>query len=259
MRPEGAPVVLDHAGNALSHGLPHEDVEYSLEGLQRRTGREAPACKRCECGRVVPLISRVCDACGHEFWTVEQGPPEEVQGALVKAQPRQTRCAGWGETEGKCEAVPQARVFCPSRVRLRKGERWRCLSCARRKLHSDPEYLAKHADRARKLFADAKTREKADKTKRELYATPEYRKKASERSSRKYEDPEYRRKISELFANPEYRAKHADRARKRAKDPEWRANNAERLEKARAAKVSKAVEQSLEDNGELLASPALTG
>jgi DNA repair protein RadD len=67
MRPaEGktALIVLDHASNCLSHGLPESRVEWTLKGVRKR--KKAPAtdwqCPQCEC--LNPAGSRVCAGCG---------------------------------------------------------------------------------------------------------------------------------------------------------------------------------------------------
>lgn len=60
-------MVLDHAGNVLRHGLPTEDLEYSLEdGVLRREGQRKPT-KTCPaCFAVVPVRWRQC-GCGFVF------------------------------------------------------------------------------------------------------------------------------------------------------------------------------------------------
>jgi hypothetical protein len=86
---EHTPIVLDHAGNALVHGVPLEDEEFSLQTLPivRRKGHAEWSEKICpECGAAVRVGARICAFCAHEFWEV--GLPEEAAGALVLARPR---------------------------------------------------------------------------------------------------------------------------------------------------------------------------
>lgn len=63
-------IILDHAGNALRHGLPDEPRQWSLEG-ERKSRRQRDAedtpVKHCPaCFRVVPTATRACP-CGHDF------------------------------------------------------------------------------------------------------------------------------------------------------------------------------------------------
>lgn len=62
-----SPIVLDHFGNALVHGLPHHDREWSLmEKL--KPGGGAPPVRRCpECGAIVPAFAKVCEECKAEM------------------------------------------------------------------------------------------------------------------------------------------------------------------------------------------------
>ncbi len=60
-------IVLDHAGNAFTHGLPTDPREWSLQGVQKRTRQagDVEPVKQCErCYFVFPP-SRVCPSCGH--------------------------------------------------------------------------------------------------------------------------------------------------------------------------------------------------
>jgi superfamily II DNA or RNA helicase len=84
---EHTPVVLDHAGNAIMHGLPLEDEWPSLNAIlvaRRKRHGELPE-KACpECGGCVTVTARVCSFCDYEFWEI--GLPEEEAGRLVLAQ-----------------------------------------------------------------------------------------------------------------------------------------------------------------------------
>lgn len=69
MRPyEGQPaIVLDHAGNALRHGLPSEDRVYALDGRSKGAPRP-PSIRRCpSCYLVVSQAARVCPVCAYDF------------------------------------------------------------------------------------------------------------------------------------------------------------------------------------------------
>lgn len=60
-------IVLDHAGNAFTHGLPTEPREWTLDGAKRKP-RDAEAVepvKQCERCYFVHTPAPVCPACGH--------------------------------------------------------------------------------------------------------------------------------------------------------------------------------------------------
>jgi DNA repair protein RadD len=61
-------IVLDHAGNAFTHGLPTEPREWSLDGAKKRT-REAldvESVRQCEQCFFVHEPAPVCPNCGHQ-------------------------------------------------------------------------------------------------------------------------------------------------------------------------------------------------
>lgn len=88
-------LILDHAGNALKHGLPDDDRQWSLEGEKRKRKdrdiddvavRQCPQCfrvvraqvTRCECGHVWIPQGRVVDE--------QEGDLQEVDPALLRRQ-----------------------------------------------------------------------------------------------------------------------------------------------------------------------------
>lgn len=62
---DARPIILDHAGNALRHGLPQEDRDFSLEGA--KASGAAPTRECPECSAVIALGAVKCPECGHEF------------------------------------------------------------------------------------------------------------------------------------------------------------------------------------------------
>jgi superfamily II DNA or RNA helicase len=120
------PIVLDHAGNALMHGLPLQDVEYTLKGRQinSRPDNGEKACPKCH--NSVHVANRTCSWCGFEWWSPNE-LPEVAEGNLVLLTKRQhkRRCA-WpdcptpeklihSEREGamhiKCQPLANARKY----------------------------------------------------------------------------------------------------------------------------------------------------
>ena len=91
---KGEAIFLDHVGNWQRHGLPDDERTWSLMGrLQRQTG--VSKYKRCpDCMRPVPVATRVCPHCGHQ-WTetaeVQSRFPQEVEGQLVNVKGKTQR------------------------------------------------------------------------------------------------------------------------------------------------------------------------
>lgn len=62
LRPKSEPgIILDHAGHLTEFGLPDDDIEWSLKGVEKKAA-EYMHCD--ECGAAIPKNSIVCKACG---------------------------------------------------------------------------------------------------------------------------------------------------------------------------------------------------
>lgn len=84
-------VILDHAGNAVEHGLPQDPREWSLEGRDKRAAKRLPPAVTCPgCRAIVPRGTRACPSCGESLSSGEagRGPIEERAGKLVELVPR---------------------------------------------------------------------------------------------------------------------------------------------------------------------------
>jgi DNA repair protein RadD len=122
------PIVLDHAGNAIMHGMPLEDIVYTLSGRQINSrpdnGNGEKACPKCH--NSVHVSSRACNWCGYAWW--EPGRlPEVADGELVLLEQRRSkrRCAWpdcptpeklvYSDREGalhvKCQPLANARKW----------------------------------------------------------------------------------------------------------------------------------------------------
>ena len=69
MRPapgKEALIVLDHAANTLTHGLPETPQKWSLAGVQRKEKNAVPTWECPECGCLNSLANRACADCGSE-------------------------------------------------------------------------------------------------------------------------------------------------------------------------------------------------
>ena len=75
-------IILDHAGNALAHGLPQDDRDLTLEpSVKKRGGAPAKCCSAC--GAVSPIGATECAECGHVFVAAAPvEPPVEAAGEL---------------------------------------------------------------------------------------------------------------------------------------------------------------------------------
>ncbi len=112
-------IIADHAGNAMTHGLPDDEREWTLEGRKRGSSRaggwaDAVAVHQCsECFRVTPSVLRVCP-CGHEFpvkvRALDQEDGElfaldrEAMRALAQAE-KQAVARARKEEERRCETM----------------------------------------------------------------------------------------------------------------------------------------------------------
>ena len=127
-------VILDHAGNAVRHGLPQEDRQWSLEGRKAQAGvvRPRPACWRCEeCDGVSPIQSRVCEHCGAARPAREA--PEWQPGELVEIAggaglDTEQRAAAWRLVlaEWRVRNARGGRPSKPGWCYYRMRERYRC-------------------------------------------------------------------------------------------------------------------------------------
>lgn len=81
-------LILDHAGSAIEHGLPHADREFTLEDQPKRkkSANDCPVktCPSCFC--VLATGTTECPQCGHEFPPAAAMSKEESDGDLVEVR-----------------------------------------------------------------------------------------------------------------------------------------------------------------------------
>lgn len=83
---KGKAIILDHADNVRRHGLPTDDVEWSLDGVKRNG--KSPVKKCFECEAVVSASAAVCPGCGHKFEaSVSQDASPVRDAAEVEVRP----------------------------------------------------------------------------------------------------------------------------------------------------------------------------
>ncbi|MEO5333839.1 MAG: DEAD/DEAH box helicase [Magnetococcus sp. YQC-5] len=105
---EKTSLILDHASNAIRHGLPDEQRDWSLDSKQRRKSAnndDGPTAWRCpECDRVLSARSLVCPCCGHaperngRVVAIRDGELEKVD-RVALARLRNKRKTGMGLRE----------------------------------------------------------------------------------------------------------------------------------------------------------------
>lgn len=88
---KGQPIILDHAGNVLRLGLPHEDRDYSIAPPEKKGDSKAPSVKSCpECLALLPSITQVCPVCSYSFSRegdeVKPDKTSEADGDLVEVR-----------------------------------------------------------------------------------------------------------------------------------------------------------------------------
>ena len=76
-------IINDHVGNSITHGLPNQPRDWSLEGKKIREKVKAPPLKICDgCFAVVPISATECPDCGHIFKVKEKKEYIHIDGNL---------------------------------------------------------------------------------------------------------------------------------------------------------------------------------
>jgi superfamily II DNA or RNA helicase len=79
-------IILDHAGNALRHGLPDLEHAWSLEGRPKKPGKALV--RRCpDCGAVIPISARECPECGAHLRPEPGIKPAATSEPLIELDP----------------------------------------------------------------------------------------------------------------------------------------------------------------------------
>ncbi len=96
LRPQnGHAIILDHSGNALRHGMPCMDREWTLEGREKQKGRsksdDEPAFSVRQCDKCYFVFQdgNVCPECGHVH--IVENALNEVAGELEELDPQVVR------------------------------------------------------------------------------------------------------------------------------------------------------------------------
>lgn len=95
LRPKPEPaIILDHAALLVKHGLPDDDREWTLKGIEKAARTSAGGVRTCsECFGAFPSTSPKCPYCGHDHrGAVTAGRVvEEIAGELEEVDPAKLR------------------------------------------------------------------------------------------------------------------------------------------------------------------------
>lgn len=79
-------IILDHVGNVLTHGMPDEDRQWSLDGDMSRKKKKkqdaAPRVLQCEKCYAMHEPAPACPVCGHVYVNQARPAPQQVDGTL---------------------------------------------------------------------------------------------------------------------------------------------------------------------------------
>lgn len=79
-------VILDHVGNTLRHGMPQDDREWSLNGIEKRGRKsdknEAIKARQCPSCYAVHPVEPICPECGHVYEIKTRKDIKNVDGEL---------------------------------------------------------------------------------------------------------------------------------------------------------------------------------
>lgn len=100
-------VILDHVGNVLTHGMPEEYREWSLDGEQKKRGKKSQEqsirVTQCEQCYSIHEPAPQCPVCGFVY-PVKADVPQQVDGELIELQASMMR-------RQKVKEVAQARTL----------------------------------------------------------------------------------------------------------------------------------------------------
>ncbi len=94
LRPGDQPaVILDHAGNIEKHGLPDDDRDWSLRGIQKKPGNASTVRQCLQCFAMIPIAPGPCPHCGAAAATESMGGRqiEEIEGDLEEIDQQKRR------------------------------------------------------------------------------------------------------------------------------------------------------------------------
>ena len=166
--PSVKPMLLDHAGNILRLGFPHEDLHWELTDRVRRI--KPPPTRICKhCFAYIPVYKRICPYCGQEVPPPTPGElPEESDGQLIEfaTSPEAMRRMYFDTMVRKARAKGYKPGFASARYKERYGAwpPWGWSEEVKASFASDPQWqanMAAHAKLRAKIDAISAAKEKA--------------------------------------------------------------------------------------------------
>ena len=127
-------VVLDHAGNAYTHGLPTEAREWSLDGAKKRTKvdqGDVESVRQCERCFYVHTPAPVCPNCGHTHPVKERKIKQEAGdlAELTEIKRQQRQEVGRAQTIEELTRIAAERGYKPGwvyqQMRIKQQRGWR--------------------------------------------------------------------------------------------------------------------------------------
>ena len=105
-------IILDHVGNVITHGLPDEERQWSLEGEKRKKRKKNDyevniRVQQCPSCFMIHEPGPVCTSCGHVYQTKEKEGPKQVDGILVEMTEEQKQAI----RKTKVQEVVKARTL----------------------------------------------------------------------------------------------------------------------------------------------------
>ncbi len=105
-------IILDHVGNVITHGLPDEERQWSLEGEKRKKRKKNDdevnvRVQQCPSCFMIHEPGPVCTSCGHVYQTKEKEGPKQVEGILVEMTEEQKQAI----RKSKVHEVAKARTL----------------------------------------------------------------------------------------------------------------------------------------------------
>lgn len=93
LRPKaGKAIIIDHVGNVLKHGLPDDNIHWSIDSIATNKSSHTIICKNCH--KVYSIYKKVCPFCGADNWILQHGAgnnPFVVAGVIPIELVRQAR------------------------------------------------------------------------------------------------------------------------------------------------------------------------
>ena len=104
-------IIIDHVNNIGIHGFPDTEREWTLEGhKKKKNGGEAPL-KTCpECFACVPISTKICPHCEHEFEFEENTKKHDEKYQLVKLNEAENRVKFY-LSSSECQNVEELKIY----------------------------------------------------------------------------------------------------------------------------------------------------